>query len=114
MCHWLASGTAIDGGNTWSQIPSAIIAVPKPARPVTKPPASAPASSRKIAAVAIVDADFLRHSRRKPLGPGADRRGRNLVDPNERPFRCVGAEMGWFLPFLNRPCGQLLWRLCCR
>src|SRR5258708_15314470 len=59
MCHWLASGTAIDGGNTWSQIPSAISAVPKPARPVTKPPASAPTSSRKIAADANADPDLL-------------------------------------------------------
>jgi hypothetical protein len=40
------SGTASEGGSTYSQIPSAISAVPKPANPDTKPPASAPAKRR--------------------------------------------------------------------
>src|ERR1700686_5072591 len=49
------SGTAVVGGSTYSQIPSAISAVPKPASPTTKPPASAPQSRSVSAAVVIVN-----------------------------------------------------------
>src|ERR1700692_4372602 len=52
------SGTAIAGGTTWSQIPSAINPVPNPARPDTRPPASAPRNSSTIATVSIAP-DFL-------------------------------------------------------
>src|SRR6478735_8768145 len=48
------SGTACDGGSTYSQMPSAISAVPNPASPETKPPASAPKISSAIVNVSTV------------------------------------------------------------